>query len=522
MSRSLYRGYLYFVALLMLFYVSTGLYQILDTLLQQTSLRGSGAQPPTRVDAIQSLTAAAIALFIGGGIGGLHYWLIRRDARSDPRAGESAARSFFLNGGEAIAVLVLVGQVVGIVSHYGYESSASFNLATPLEFSLTALAVAAILEQERRRARPVAGAAKVFQRLHEYGAPFVLLLFIVTPTWNQALTDTVSSVAPQDASSQPCGIAGSCAPIHHPLFFWLAAALAVLSLLWFAWLTRRDMRSLMRQCLHLASFAYGLIWLAVGLRSGVEQALRNVMSLSVNRASVLDVVTSAVLGLLVALAYGLWLRREADKLLLGAGETLLLAEAITGLIFAAPFWVGAGLTLYALVERIAPRGATVTRSDLAFALSMLAMGLIYGLVEFDLVRRTRVLAVTGPRRAMTFVLLAGGTLTTAAGGAATLYILVTNLLLPTSSNWQESARTSVVILVVGASLAGLYVWRGRREGAFTHIRPHTAPAVPAFAAEAPAAVPSDEILAVLDDFAGGKLSRDEAAVRLRALVNSGG
>ena len=519
MTRSLYRGYLYFIALLMLFYLSIGLYQILDTLLQPTSLRGSAATPPTRVEAEQSLIFAAVALVVGGGIGGLHYWLVRRDTHSDAHAGESAARSFFLNGGEAIAVLFVISGVVSIVSHYGYGPSADYNLATSLELVITALAVTAVLEQERRRARPTAGAAMTFQRLHEYGVPFALLFFVVTPTWHQAISEAVSSVVLRDASSAPCAQTGSCVPAHQPVYFWLAALLAVLGLAWFAWLTRRDTRSRIRQVLHLASFAYGAIWLAVGLRAGVEHALRVGFGLSASRASAVDLMTSLIFGLLVALAFGLWLRHEAVNLPMGAGAVVLSAEALTCLIFAVPFWLGAGLTLYCLIERISPAGVTITGSNLALALSLLAMGVVYALVARDLVRRTRLLGIIGPRRAMTLALLAAGALTTALGAAATLYILATNLLLKPSANWQREARISMIALVVGVALAGLYVWRGRREGAFAHIRPRPTPAP---APEAMAHEPQDEIGSLLDDFAAGKLSRDEAATRLRELVRAGG
>ncbi|HKV83830.1 MAG TPA: DUF5671 domain-containing protein [Ktedonobacterales bacterium] len=515
MSRSLYRCYLYFVALLMLFYLSTGLYQILDILLQQTSLRGSASSPPTRADAVRLLTAAAIALFIGGGIGGLHYWLIQRDRRNDPHVGESGARSFFLNGGEAIAVLVFIGQVVGFVSQYGDAPSSSFNLATPLEIAFTALVVVAVLERERRSARPTAGVALTFQRLHEYGVPFALLLFVITPTWHKAISELVSSVVVRDASNQPCDQTGSCVPAHQPVFFWLAALLAVLSLVWFAWLARHDARSRIRQFLHLASFAYGAIWFAAGLRSGVEHALRVMLGVSASRASAVDVITSVVFGLLVALAFGIWLRREAVNLPIGLGAIVLSVEAIVCLVFAVPFWLGAGATLHDLVESIVPAGAFVSRGELALALSFLSMGVVYAVVARDLVRRTKLLRIAGPNRAVTLALLAAGTLTTAIGAAATLYVLVTTLLLPASTNWQEQARTSIIALVVGASLVGLYVWRGRREGAFApiHLRP-----TPALIPDAAPTEPRDAIADVLDQFSAGKLTRDEAANRLRELT----
>lgn len=198
-----------------------------------------------------------------------------------------------------------------------------------------------------------------------------------------------------------------------------------------------------------------------------------------------------------------------------ADGIMLSAEALTCLVFAVPFWWGAALALYDLVETHVPAGASVTHGNFALALSLLIVGLLYALFALDLDRRTERIAFPGPRRALTLALLAAGTLTTTASVAATFYILASNLLLRPAASWKHSARTALVILIVGASLAGLYAWRGTREGAFSGLGRHREPGS---TAEGVTAAPKDEITAVLDEFAAGALSREEAASRLRLLI----
>jgi FtsH-binding integral membrane protein len=115
---------------------------------------------------------------ITGVLGGLHYWLIRRDIQRDPAAGTSAIRSFFLNITEAVGIAFAV-PLIGFLVFGSLSSSADANVASPLAFALPALAVTVLLELERRRTKVNSGAALAFQRLHFYGVQ-IILLFLLT------------------------------------------------------------------------------------------------------------------------------------------------------------------------------------------------------------------------------------------------------------------------------------------------------------------------------------------------------
>ncbi len=96
MARNLYRFYLYVVFVAMLIFATVGLEIFLQVLFSLTGLRGSYSTLPTSATVTQTGVFFGVSWFIAALVGGLHYWLIRRDMRSDPAAGGSnAIRSFF-------------------------------------------------------------------------------------------------------------------------------------------------------------------------------------------------------------------------------------------------------------------------------------------------------------------------------------------------------------------------------------------------------------------------------------------
>ncbi|WP_151757753.1 DUF5671 domain-containing protein [Dictyobacter vulcani] len=104
MARSLYRFYIYAVATALLIFAMSAFGSLLSTGLAFTSLRGSYQDIPTQAQFVQALSYACVAFLIAGFLGGLHYWLLRRDLRQEPQAANSAIRSFFLNTTEGISV----------------------------------------------------------------------------------------------------------------------------------------------------------------------------------------------------------------------------------------------------------------------------------------------------------------------------------------------------------------------------------------------------------------------------------
>src|SRR5690349_17906120 len=97
MARNLYRFYLYAVFLAMLIFAAVAIDMFLQTFLALTALRGTYSSSPTNAALVQVTVFFVVSWFVAGLLGGLHYWLIRRDMQNDPAAGHSAIRAFFLN-----------------------------------------------------------------------------------------------------------------------------------------------------------------------------------------------------------------------------------------------------------------------------------------------------------------------------------------------------------------------------------------------------------------------------------------
>jgi MFS family permease len=122
--------------------------------------------------------------------------------------------------------------------------------------------------------------------------------------------------------------------------------------------------------------------------------------------------------------------------------------------------------------------------------------------------------IAAPYRAFVLGSLAAGALAGAIGAVIALYALGTVLLGAGLTDWQLTARTGAVVFVIGGVIAGIYGWIASREHAFTLI----ATRAPAGAAEEPAPAPRpDTVEAVLDAFAAGNMSREEAASQIHEI-----
>ena len=70
----------------MLIFAATGIEGLLQTGLGQTVFKDPNSVLPQSV-IVQSIVYAIVSLLTAALFGGLHYWLIRRDLRSDPSRG---------------------------------------------------------------------------------------------------------------------------------------------------------------------------------------------------------------------------------------------------------------------------------------------------------------------------------------------------------------------------------------------------------------------------------------------------
>jgi hypothetical protein len=513
MVRALARAYYYVVFLALLVFAASGLGVLLAVLLRLTPLRG-GETAPTGRDVTQAVIYAVVAWLIAGALGGLHYWLIRRDIETEPAAGRGPLRSFFLNFGEAAAVLNAVPAAA-----FAVESIGGFFSTGLLAYALAALAVAAVLEWERRRTPVDPGAALTFQRLHVYGVQLVLL-FLAADFWMTALNSTFAGILRSAALLPACdaqvypnpGCFG-----RLPAASWAAGLLVALA--WGAYyvLARNDSRSTLRAIGQMLGFAFGIIVAAFGVYGALRALWLVVLRSSLTWADFADAgsVGALLFGLFAAAVYAWWLRSERDNSVLGADEVDLSLLAVVAGVLAAPLWWGVGNLLYQALESLSP--TTPDAAAWAHCLALLLTGVASVPLMWYLWRRTAQTDLRTPLRALLFVTLGAGIVAVAIGGATALYTLVTALLQVAVDNWPEVMRTAVSALLVGAVVAGLAFWLGRRDGLLTlpALRPMASPA-PADheATHAVSAQAEAEVRAIVDDLLAGTLTREEAIARL--------
>jgi hypothetical protein len=522
MIRNLYRAYLYVVCIILLIVVTVAVNALLGALLSQTPLRGAEGPPATRSDVVQAATFAIVALIVAGLIGGLHYRLLRRDLRAEPAAGGGAVRAFFLDIPQAIAALIAIGAFASAIATLSFpEGDAAYSLAA----ALAAAGFYAVVEWERRRATARTRVALALQRLRLYGVPFVTVL-IAAGYWMSAVTSSLDALLTRLGLATQCNDVGFPAPScvygnnispRYLIAQWAAVLWLGAAWLAYTWLSRGDGRSALRQVLHLAGFAAGLIFAVVGTQRGVEAAFRAIFRLPVTRLDVVEgsygFVGPLTFGLVVLAAYLVLYLREADVLPTGRVVGMQSLRALAGFIFAVPFWWGCGLVLQHIVQNAVPAGSRPGSDHLATALSVLIAGLGYPPLALALARGGTTPETAGPRRAFVLALLAGGTVAGVIGLVVALRAVITRLLGAPLEDWQHVALDGAVTFAIGAIIAGLYGWLAARERAFT-LPVSLAPAAPAPA--------ETGIEGVLDALLAGTITRDEAAAQIRQLARSGG
>ena len=536
MLRGLYRFYLYTVFIAMLLFAASGIEGLLQTILAQTFFSIS----PTQSTIVQSIVFTIVSLFISAIFGGLHYWLIRRDMRSDPEANNGSVRAFFLNAVEFIILPLAVGIGGFTVASLGqqYTGNASYTIA----FSITMLALWVIIEVERRRTPANSGAAIIFQRLHFYGTQ-LLLLFILTAIWLSGIGLLVDDLFfGGRGSGQPvCGGFTAC-PGPNLLSQIVATLLVLLSWLGYSWLSRKDTASLIRKVSHFFSFGYGVIALLVGVYRAASLLLFAILHAPLDSRSIsgpyaqYDVLSPLTLGLLVIGLYLYWLRKAARQ----HNEQVsisLTTQAIATALLGATFWYGIGLLIFNLLEQATPSSTALTPASWANALALIVTGIGYIPLDIHLRRRSEHAAFTAPLRGFVFALFGGGILTSAIGGATALYAYSTLLLGSPFDNWQYTAHSGLAALAVGIAIVGLYLWIGLRQHFFsaqpkqptsTTTQATNSPVLPDTShsqqSEQAPIIPfsttstSSSIAATVDELLAGKVTRDEAIARITNLI----
>jgi hypothetical protein len=535
MVRSLARIYYYFVFLIMLALAGFGLGVLVFQTLRLTPLRGDEPLPPA-TELTQSLVLTGVLWLVAGLLGGLHYWLIRRDIRTDPGAGGGVVRSLFLNFALYVAVVNGVPAAANAVAAIGSRVTSglgsTFLVILPLATAAAYLAPAVLLELERRRTAAAPGAPIIIQRIFIYLFLLPTLLGRAAFYWIAALSQLVATLLANAGLYDPCEVSNPyqrCQPGLANFFgsFYslggLFGAVVVMSgaLVLYWLLTRRDTYSALRQTQQLYGLAFGGVFAVVGGFIAFNLLLRTLLGESFEwrfLTQQANFIPALVFGLLVSAAYVLWLRGERAVSRMGAETTDLAIEAVAAAVLALPFWIGVGLVVHRLLELLTNQHFTADALGWAVPLAFVLTGVSYLPISLYLRRLTHTTGANGPRRAFVLTLLALGTITGAVGGAIALYTTLTSALGVAVDSSGEGTRAGSAVLLTGAIIAGIYAWSGVSERL---LRRQTPQQPTSFPEPTPVAEQPETVEGVLDALLAGRVSRDGAASRIRELVRAG-
>ncbi len=516
MAHNLYRFYLYTVFIVLVIFAAVALGQLLSTLLLLVPfLRSSYENAPNSASITQSLVFALVSWAIAGLLGGLHYWLIRRDMSNDPAAGGSAIRSFFLNITEAIGIAIAVPFVgFSVLEQLAYNGQ--YGLVGILSFTLPTLFVVVLLEVERRRTQVTTGSALAFQRLHVYSVQ-LLFLIVLAFAWERNVNSVIDALFFGGRGlHQYCGSPTNCQNGN--------IGFVLLTLLWFVvfwlaygWLTRTDTSKLLRFILHFASVAVGVGVLLTGLYRGVLLLLLPSFKISFELKDVTgpnaqyDFAPFLLLGMLVIVIYHLLLTEAAKCGLIERGEVLATETSIATILSSLLFWSGIAFLLYSGLRAF--HGASPESPIWEANIAAIIVGLVYIPLDVLLWRRNAAepKVYAGARRGFVLAVLGVGILACAIGGAVALYAWATSLFGSPISNSVQVADAGLAAFIVGGIVTALYLMIAIREQLFHGFTKRNTPVVPA------SIVQSETIESVLDELLAGRIKRDEAAHRIREL-----
>lgn len=526
MARTLYRIYLYTISIALLVFAAVSLGVLLNTLFLETGLRGVYESAPPAASVVQNTVLAVTALVVALALGGLHYWLIRRNIEQEPGAETGGVRSLALNLLQAIAALVAVTAGANALGNVG--APAYGGVATTLAVAVVALAAFSLVQWERSRYQPAPGAPLVLQRIHLYLVPSLVL---VTGIGNvsRAIADTeVVLFSAAGAMASPCAdIRAGLYPSPVEQFTcplpgrlvgdWLAVLWLVGAWLLYTWLAANDVRSILRAIAHFFGVIVGLVATIVGLTIAANVLLRAALGVqSISAADITsshDFLPSLIFGLVALFAYRTLLLREAERTALGPVGTTLTLLTLSAIAFGVPLYWGVFQLVQGVVERIIPNGRPPDNSGWAFTFALLVAGLAHPVLAFLVRRQTTETAPAGPRRGYVLAGLAAGALVAAVGLVTAVYLIVTAALgSPVGPDWGVNARQGGAAALVGLFLVGIHLWRLQTE------RMHAPqPAATPGETGAPVATAPVTIEAVLDQLVAGRITRDQAAAQLHAL-----
>lgn len=541
MVQTFKRIYLYTAASFALLFTAVVTRNLLKDLFQLAGLGpnypaefGISSTPDSAIIKQDVLFFIIVFLVIGLGFGGVHYRLIRRDARADPGALGGGTRHFFVNILMAASALIAVSYALTVLGRVGETDSCCFNNADDLAWSVVFALVFLYMEWERRQAQPVGRAATLMRQIHENVLQGILLILASAFVF-YALTETVQYVLVQSgALAVDCGSIGSFGLCETPVILGpaLDALFAVAAWGLYVWLGFWDQRSVLRWILRFVIYAYGIGWLLVGIESLVQTLMESALGVEnawqLAQRDGLPFLGELVTGALIAVPYFFWIRRVSAA---SAGSRQASGQGLLAVpagLSAGLFLAGLAMALSGLVEQLLPGGSPLSSEGWAVSWALLVAGLGY-IPLWVLLRRISDPTQGGPvvpRRVYVLVLLAG-TAIAAVGLAVTSIYQFLAVSLGIGRTDDLLARQALVAAVVVGATALYHLWQLRADLRVLHARQAAAQPAPVsgaleVSAPALAAAPlpngaSETLESILGEVAAGALEPATAAARIRSL-----
>lgn len=486
---------------------------------------------PSADEVLQSMILFVVGVVLVGGVfGGVHYWLIRRDAQSDPGANGGPTRHLFLNGVLALSALFTVSFTLPVLSSVG-DSIAFRNNAFSLAFALTALVVFVLVLLERRRASPTGSAATVIRQIQEHFLEAVLLvigsvvLFSTGETQINWVLLKNGSIHPMCYESGPVQFGPPpLIPCPPPLLLgpWLQVAFMLGAWGTSVWMGAWDRRSMARWMIRFAALGYGLVWLLVGIELAVSTGAAVLFRSSEAWQTALDTnlpfLAILVTGTLTALPYFLWIH-HADKA--SASAKRASRQGLLGLPAALSFaflLVGSSLVLAWTVEQVVPAGHLANANDWAQAIGFLVAGVAW-LPLWLAFQRDSSPERDGPmlpRRGYVLAVLAYTGIAAVAAAVFAIYQLVEAVLGLSTADHLVARQAATVAVVVGVAALAHFLRLGA-DLRMIHARQPVSAAPSLVTTPGTSAETLEEIL---QEAVAGKVNVAVAAARIRAMFGA--
>jgi hypothetical protein len=524
MLASLRRVYYYFVASVALIFLTYAIQNVVYEVLVRTGLQGYSYSQPGSLR--QAAVLLAVAVVIVAPVGGLHWWLIRRDARQDPTALGGVVREIFLDlltFGSLITVTISLGSVLYYAfetSHASYESGPTTQLSLVIGWGIALIALSA----ERLATRDQHTAAKAISGTFAglTGLAFLITIAVLGSSALQMVVDHAASLYPgcslngfTDNQTFPCQIITPNSP-GSPLGSTFAYVLGFAAIVY--WL--RDIAGTAgRLIVDAAYIIVGTITALAGVFDLMQGLLHYfthypltqfAQSLVSTESSGIPTTPFAgslamgaiLLGYFVTQAWAVPNRGQHPEL---GRQVALVAIAVP---LAATFLIGASEVLGGLflLPTLFPQSADFWFGAVSMALSGVAWVALWPLLA-------RMSNPTGtgpqlPRRVYVYIVLGGTIVSAVISLAVGIYYAITSAIGTAADVTNRATFEAFATTIVMGAAAGYYWFVLVRDQRI--LRQHAPVAPPPASGDAPIAL-EDLLLQV----AGGQLSVNAAAALLR-------